>query len=264
MSNGRLNGKTALVTGGASGIGRATCRAIAGEGGSVAVADIDFIGASATASDIGSGAFAIQLDVTSEPSWEVATKALIEHFGTLDIVCNIAGIGTGGSIEEIEIEDWNAMVAVNLTGVLLGCKHGIQAIRRSGGSGAIINMSSIGGLVGPPDIVGYCATKGGVTTLTKSVAMHCALRGYPIRCLSIHPTFVDSEMLDDVAEQSGLKRAELVARMAQLVPMGRVATPIDVARVIVFAASEDAAMISGSGIVVDGAQLAGPPGAHFN
>ncbi len=263
MSGGRLAGKVALVTGGASGIGRATCLEIAAEGGSLAVADINADGAKATAAMIGDGAASFSLDVSSEVDWQRVCQEVVVQFGNLDIVCNIAGIGTGGSIEDIDIDDWHAMVAVNLTGVVLGCKYGVKTITSSGGDGAIVNMSSIGGIVGPSDIAGYCATKGGVTTLTKSVAMHCAERGYAIRCVSIHPTFVDSEMLDPVAEASGTTRSKLVAGMSTLVPMKRVATPHDVAKAVVFAASDDAAMISGSAIVVDGAQLAGPPAAHF-
>lgn len=258
---GRLHGKVALVTGGASGIGRATCRRFAAEGARLFVADIDLPGAKATAA--GLDAVAHHLDVTSEPAWEAAVEAAIAWGGKLDIVANIAGIGRGGSIEELELADWNAMIAVNLTGVMLGCKHGLRGIVRSGGAGAIINMSSIGGLVGPADIAGYNATKGGVTILTKSVAMHCAAKGYPVRCVSIHPTYVDSEMLDPVAAAMGTTRAALTEGMAKLVPIGRVATPEDVANAVLFAASDEAAMISGSGLVVDGAQLAGPPAAHF-
>lgn len=263
MRLGRLDGKIALVTGGASGIGRAASIAIAEEGGKVAVADLNHQGAIATASELGQPNEAFLLDVTQEAAWEQVVSNVLEAFGRLDIVCNIAGVGTGGSIEDLELADWQAMIAVNLTGVMLGCKHGIRAIRLSGGSGAIVNMSSIGGIVGPPDIAGYCATKGGVTTLTKSVAMHCAQKGYPIRCISIHPTFVDSAMLDPIADAAGKTRADLILGMADLVPMGRIVSPSDVAKAVVFAASDDAAMISGSAIIVDGAQLAGPPAAHF-
>lgn len=260
--SGRLQGKVALVTGGASGIGRATCRRFAAEGARVFVADIDHSGAEAAAAEIGGAATAFRLDVTSEPAWEAAVDAAIGWGGKLDIVANIAGIGRSGTIEEIELGDWNAMIAVNLTGVMLGCKHGLGGIVRSGGRGAIVNMSSIGGLVGPADIAGYNATKGGVTILTKSVAMHCAARGYPVRCVSIHPTYVDSEMLDPVAAAMGTTRQALTEGMAKLVPMGRVATPEDVASACLFAASDEAAMISGSAIIVDGAQLAGPLAAH--
>ncbi|MEX6723734.1 SDR family NAD(P)-dependent oxidoreductase [Parapedomonas caeni] len=259
----RLANKVALVTGGGSGIGRATALTFAREGASVFVADINLAAAQRVAGTIGAQAEAHLLDVTSEPAWEAAVQAAIDRFGKLDIVANIAGIGRGGSIEDTTLEDWHAMIAVNLTGVMLGCKHGIKGIVRSGGAGAIVNMSSMGGIVGPSDIAGYCASKGGVTVLTKSVAMHCAEQRYPIRCVSIHPTYVDTEMLDPVAEAAGAQRADLLAGMARLVPIGRVATPQDIANACLFAASDEAAMISGSGLLVDGAQLAGPPSAHF-
>jgi NAD(P)-dependent dehydrogenase (short-subunit alcohol dehydrogenase family) len=260
---GRMEGKVAIVTGGASGIGRATARLFAEEGARIVVADIDADGARRTAEGLGESALVCPMDVTSESDWEGAVAMAIAHFGRLDIVCNIAGIGRGGTIEEIALEDWNAMLAVNLTGTMLGCKHGIRGIVRSGGAGAIVNLSSLGGLVGIADLPGYCASKGGVTILSKAVALHCAQAGYPIRCVSIHPTYVDTEMLDPVAEAAGGDRAALLAGMARMVPMGRVAQPIEVARTILFAASDDAAMISGSPLIVDGAQLAGPPSAHF-
>ncbi len=260
---GRLQDKVAIVTGGGSGIGRATCLTFAREGARIIVADINYEAAHTTADQIGEAALATLTNVASEPEWEQVVELAITTFGRLDIVCNIAGIGSGASIEDISLDDWNAMVSVNLTGVMLGSKHGIRGIVRSGGSGAIVNMSSIGGLVGVADIAGYCATKGGVTTLSKSIAMHCAAQKYPIRCVAVHPTYVDSEMLDPVAGGAGVTRSELTADMARLVPMGRVATPQDIANAVLFAASDEAAMISGSSLIVDGAQLAGAPSAHF-
>ncbi|WP_129778201.1 SDR family NAD(P)-dependent oxidoreductase [Peristeroidobacter soli] len=259
---GRLEGKTAFITGAASGIGRATALLFASEGARVVAADISADGAERTAARIGANALALTLDVANESQWEQAMRRTVDRFGRLDILCNIAGIGRGGSIEDVTLEDWNAMLAVNLTGTMLGCKHGVRTIKSTRGSGAIVNVSSVGGLVGIADIAGYCASKGGVTILTKSVALHCAQRGYPIRCVSVHPTYVDTEMLDPVAAAMG-SRSELLARMARQVPMGRVATADDIARTIAFAASDDAIMIDGSSLIVDGAQLAGPPSAHF-
>ena len=260
---GRLQDKVAIITGAASGIGRATARLFAREGAQVVVADIDAEGAQKTSAEIGAAALTCPMDVTSESDWEGAVAMAIARFGRLDGLCNIAGIGRGGTIEDVSLDDWNAMIAVNLTGTMLGCKHAIRGIVRSGGAGAIVNLSSLGGLVGIADIAGYCASKGGVTILSKSIALHCAQRGYPIRCVSIHPTYVDTEMLDPVAEAMGGDRDALLAGMARLVPMGRIARPDDIARAILFAMSDDAAMVSGSPLIVDGAQLAGPPSAHF-
>jgi len=258
---GRLIGKVALITGAASGIGYATARKMIAEGAKVLAADINGPKVIEKALTLGENAEGFQMDVSSPEGWADATRYAVDKFGKLDIVCNVAGIGFPGSIQDLEMSHWNTMIAVNLTGVMLGCKYGIAAIDSSGGSGAIINVSSIGGLVGVSDIAGYCATKGGVTTLTKSVAMFCAEQRLPIRCVSIHPTYVDTEMLDDVADVIGSRKL-MLETMANEVPIGRVAKPEDVANTIAFAASDEAGMISGSGLLVDGAQLAGPRSAH--
>ena len=260
---GRLAGKVAVVTGGASGIGRATALTFAREGAKVAVADINLAGAEATAAAIGANAIPLGLEVSQEAAWTAAMTEVVDRFGKLDILANIAGIGVPGNIMELTMPDWHRMVAVNLTGVILGCQAAIRTIRDTGGSGAIVNVSSLAGIVGISDIAGYTASKGGVTTLTKSVALYCAEQRLPIRCVSIHPTYVDSEMLDPIADAVGGRSAMLEA-MGSLVPIGRIATPQDVANAILFSASDEAAMISGSALLVDGAQLAGPPAAHTN
>lgn len=257
----RLNDKVAIVTGAGSGIGRATAIKIAQEGGKVFLTDIDGDAVKTVADQIGCCALSAPQDVSRVDHWKTTTKEAVARFGKVDIVCNIAGIGFPGSIEDLELTQWDAMIAVNLTGVMLGCKYGLKAIKGSGGCGAIVNVSSIGGLVGVSDIAGYCATKGGVTTLSKSVALYCAEQKLPIRCVSIHPTYVDSGMLDPVASAIG-DRQEMLDAMAGEVPLGRVATPEDVANTIAFVASDEAAMISGSALLVDGAQLAGPSPTH--
>ncbi|MFC0307265.1 SDR family NAD(P)-dependent oxidoreductase [Rhizorhabdus histidinilytica] len=257
----RLKDKIAIVTGGASGIGRATALTFAREGARVAIADIDADGAARTAAQIGEQAMAIAFDVADEAAWADATRRTVDRFGRLDILANIAGIGFPGTILDLTIDQWNKMIAVNLTGVMLGCQAAIRAITASGGSGAIVNVSSLAGLVGISDVAGYCGSKGGVTTLSKSVALFCAERGLPIRCVSVHPTYVDSEMLNPVADAIGSRQA-MIDGMARLVPIGRIATPQDIANAILFAASDEAAMMSGHALVIDGAQLAGPTSAH--
>lgn len=257
----RLEGKVAIITGGASGIGRATAQTFAREGAQVAVADIDIAGAQATAEEIGPTASALHLDVSVESQWATAADQTVERYGKLDILANVAGIGFPGTIMDLTMAHWNAMIAVNLTGVMLGCQTAIRTISDTGGAGAIINVSSLAGLIGISDVAGYCASKGGVTTLSKSVALYCAERRLPIRCVSIHPTYVDSEMLDPIAADLG-DRSAMIAGMAALVPMGRIAKPQDIANAILFAASDEAAMVSGSPLIVDGAQLAGTTAAH--
>lgn len=255
-----LSGKSYLVTGGASGIGRAVSMRLAASGAHVAVADINLSGAQTTCDKLATKGVALALDVRDPSSWRVTVSETVSALGGLDGLVNCAGIGVNGSFEELTLEDWNAMLAVNLTGVFLGCQAVIPEIA-AGGGGAIVNISSIGGLVGGGDIAGYCATKGGVTMLTKSVALYCAEKGNGVRACAVAPTYVDTEMLDPVAEQHGDREA-LLAGMAELVPVGRVAKPEDIASVVAFLLSDDAQMITGSTTIVDGGQLAGIPSRH--
>jgi NAD(P)-dependent dehydrogenase (short-subunit alcohol dehydrogenase family) len=204
------------------------------------------------------------MDVSEEADWISSVDAAIDTYGHLDIVANMAGMGVGGSIEDFEMSGWHKMVAVNLTGAMLCCKYAIKGIMRSGGSGAIVMMSSTAGIAPAGDTPGYGAVKGGVTTLARSVALHCGARGYPIRCVSIHPTFVDTPMMDPIAEAMGVHRSEIIAQMAKQVPVGRIATADDIANAVLFAASDEAAMLSGSAIILDGAQLAGPLRSPFD
>jgi len=257
----QLNGRVALVTGGASGIGKATARKLVNQGAKVVIADINSDMAKALAEELGPNALSVKLDVSQEANWKSALDTIVKQFGAVDVLVNCAGVGTSGNFEELTLEDWNWMLSVNLTGVFLGCKHTIAAMRETGGGGSIINISSIGGLVGGEDIAGYCASKGGVTMLTKSVALHCAKHAPGVRCNSVHPTYVDSEMLDPIAEMFP-DRATMLAGMAQEVPIGRVATPDDIANVIMFLASNSSGMMTGSQVLVDGGQLAGMPSRH--
>lgn len=258
---GRLDGKVALVTGAASGIGRAASTRLAEEGARVLVADINEPGGRQTEEKIGVAALFQRLDVSREEDWQAAVATVIEQFGRLDIVVNCAGIGVSCHAEDIELEEWNRLIAVNLTGTMLGCKHGIKGIKLSDGGGAIINLSSVGGLLGTSDLSAYCASKGGVTLLTKAVALDCAELGYGIRCNAIHPTYVDTEMLDPVAEMIGDREA-MVAGMLENVPLGRLATPQDIANSVLFLASEESAMITGTAFLVDGGTTAGMPARH--
>lgn len=257
----RFTDKVVVITGGASGIGRATARSFAREGATVIAADINLDGARGTVADCHGRGHAAELDVASETAWETLARTVLDRHGRFDGLVNCAGIGRAGNFEDLSLADWDAMVAVNLTGVFLGCKHGVRAMRAAGNGGAIVNISSIGGLVGGDDIVGYCATKGGVTILTKAVALHCARYKTGIRCNSVHPTYVDSEMLDPVAAQFPNRQAMLDG-MSAGVPMGRVAVPQDIADAILFLASDAASLISGVALPVDGAQLAGIPSKH--
>lgn len=256
----RVRNKVALVTGGGSGIGRAACQLLAAEGARVIVADVNDGGGHRTVEAIGADATFAHLDVTDESQWQSVVAEIVGACGALNVLVNCAGIGTSGVFEETTLEDWNRLMAVNLTGVFLGCKHGVLGMKRSGG-GSIINISSIAGLVGGEDIAAYSASKGGVTLLTKSVALSCARRGLDIRCNSVHPTYVDTEMLDPIAELYG-DRNTMLAAMAENVPLGRLARAGDIANAILFLASDESSMVTGSSLVIDGGTTAGLSSKH--
>ncbi|VAV90578.1 3-oxoacyl-[acyl-carrier protein] reductase [hydrothermal vent metagenome] len=257
----RFSGKTAIVTGGASGIGCAVVHQLSGEGCHVIVADINLDKAIEVAESLPAQSIAFELDVTSEAGWVAVMKYAKDIFGGLDILVNSAGIGFADNFEDMPLAHWNAMIAVNLTGTFLGCQKAIKLMKKTVTPAAIVNISSIAGLMGGEDIAGYSASKGGVTLLTKSVALYCAGRGYDIRCNSIHPTYVDTEMLDPVAEAFG-DRQIMLDGMAAQVPLGRVAKPDDIAGAILFLCSSEAAMITGHQMVIDGGQMAGLPAQH--
>ena len=246
-----------VVTGGASGIGRACCKVLAEQGYRVVAADIDRAGAEATVSEFDGYGQAVSLDVTREDQWHSMFENISNEGHSITGLVNCAGIGRNGDVTELALEDWNTMLAVNLTGTLLGCQHALRHMQNSGG--CIVNIASIGAFVGGADIAGYCATKGGVVALTKALAMHGAPNN--IRVCAVAPTYVDSEMLNDV-EQNFSSRDEMLKNMAQLVPIGRVAVPDDIANVIAFLLSPGAGMITGSTLYVDGGQLSGLPSRH--
>ncbi len=248
----RVDGKVSLVSGGASGIGRAVCQTLAREGATVVVADIDEAGGEQTVNSIGSSAVFMRLDVTSESQWQRVVAKTMERLGKLNVLVNCAGIGFSGIFEETLLEDWNKIVAVNMTGLFLGCKHGVIGMKAS---------AVIAGVVGGGDIAAYSATKGGVTLLSKSVALSCAERGSNIRCNSIHPTYVDSEMLDPIAELYP-NRDAMRSAMSENIPLGRMATPQDIANPILFLASDESAMMTGSTVMVDGGTTAGVTSKH--
>ncbi len=255
--SGRLAGKIALLSGGGGGIARRTAERFVEEGARVVLGDINLDLAQAAAAPLGDSAAAIRMDVREEADWEAAVDLAISRFGKLDIVGNIAGYGIPATIETMTMADYHSMIAVNLTGTVIGCKVGLAGIVKSGGAGAIVNVSSLAALIGPADATAYSASKGGVTAMTRTIAMHCAQQRYPVRCVAIHPTFVDTPNLDAAAAMVGDRKA-LLASMASQIPMGRVCTADDIASAILFVASDEAAMISGSDIIIDGAQSAGP------
>lgn len=249
----RFAGKVAFVTGAASGIGKVTAKLFAEQGAKVVVADINEADGAAVAADIGSSAVFIALDVTKEDSWQAAFVEAEKAFGGVNILCNIAGISPGDTIEDATFEHWRKIHAICLDGVFLGCKHGVPLIDRSGG-GSIINISSVAGLIGVPNLSSYSAAKAGVRNLTKTIAMHCTKKGYAIRCNSIHPGSIETPILAQV--HHGVIDERHVRGREKYIPMHRIGQPEEIAKPILFLASEDASYITGIELVVDGGIMA--------
>jgi 3(or 17)beta-hydroxysteroid dehydrogenase len=251
---GRLTGKAAFITGGASGLGRAMAIAFAGEGANVAIADIDQQCGREVAKTIGDRAIFLPHDVTSEEQWLANLSEAALAFGHLDTLVNNAGIGTRGSVEQTTLAEWRRIHAVNLEGPFLGCKHGIALIAKAGG-GAIINISSVAGLIGARDSAAYCASKGGVRLLTKSVALHCAHRKNGVRCNSIHPVYTDTPMVGQMLAASRSPE-KMLEGMKAMVPLGRLGTPEELAAMAVYLVSDEARFVTGAEFVFDGGYTA--------
>jgi 3(or 17)beta-hydroxysteroid dehydrogenase len=247
---GRVQDKVALVTGSASGIGLATARLFAEEGATVIVADRDEAASTSAVAALGQRACFQRLDVTREDEWVSVTDAAVRDFGRIDILINNAGVVLFKDIEATTLDEWRALMAVNLDGVFLGCKHAVRVMKDRGG-GSIVNMSSVAGMIGHGRLAAYCASKGGVRLLTKSVALHCVRKGYNIRCNSVHPSFADTPMLHSMIA-SARNPEKLAASFAIAAPLGRLAQPIEIARTILFLASDESAFTTGAELVVDG------------
>jgi NAD(P)-dependent dehydrogenase (short-subunit alcohol dehydrogenase family) len=244
----RLPGKIALITGGASGIGLATARRFAEHGATVVIADID-PGAARRATLDDPTLIALSLDVTDEDRWAAVVDETLARFGRLDVLVNGAGIGTVGDIETCSTADWRKVMAVNADGVFFGCRNAVRAMKAHGGS--IVNLSSVSGLVGGHNLAAYNASKGAVRLLTKSVALHCARKRYGIRCNSVHPTFVETPMVDAMLEATP-DPAKTRERLIATVPLGRFGKPEEIADLIVYLASDEAQFVTGAEFVIDG------------
>jgi 3(or 17)beta-hydroxysteroid dehydrogenase len=251
---GRVQSKIALVTGGASGIGLATAKLLHDEGAKVIIADLENRREQALSRAGAAISFCV-LDVTCEDAWAATMDTLLREHGGLDILVNNAGVALLKDIETTSFEEWRRLMAVNVDGVFLGCKHGIGVMKTRGG-GSIINMSSAAGIVGYGNLAAYSASKGAVRLLTKSVALHCARKGYNIRCNSVHPSFVQTPMLETMIA-SARDPARRRTAYAAAAPLNRLAQPIDVAQTILFLASDESAFTTGAEMLVDGGLTAG-------
>ncbi len=235
---GRLSGKIVLTTGAAGGVGSAVCRAVVAAGGTPIGTDfkqqpgLDHV-----------------LDVTAEADWLRVTAAI----GHLDGLVNAAGIAAVGSIESADFAQWRGVLAVNLDGAFLGCKHAFPLLRRRGG--AIVNISSIYGHVGNANLLAYAASKGGLQQLTKSVALHGASLDPPVRCNSVSPAFLEGAMVDSVVGKSAYP--EVAQRILKKeIPLGRFGTADEVAELCVYLLSDGAAFVTGADFPIDGGLMA--------
>jgi NAD(P)-dependent dehydrogenase (short-subunit alcohol dehydrogenase family) len=254
----RVEGKIALVTGGAQGLGAAICEALVREGAQVAVSDINEDGARQTAEKInaahGEGnAIAIAHNVTSEQDWIAAIEAVHTAFGGLSVLVNNAGIMVMGSVEDLDLADWRKSMAVNADSAFLGCKYALPLMRESQ-PGSIVNMSSVSALIASHNMIAYNTSKAALWMLTKSIALHCARGGWNIRCNSIHPTFVRTPLLDGIVGERD--EATILAKLARHVPIGRIGEVGDVAAAVIYLASDESAMMTGSELKLDGGMTA--------
>ncbi|GMG94372.1 glucose 1-dehydrogenase [Cupriavidus metallidurans] len=251
----RMQNKIALVTGGASGMGLAFTRRLAREGAKVYFTDINETGGRQAEADLKAHDMAICFlphNVALEADWVRVLDHICKAEGRLDVLVNNAGIAISQTIETCTVEEFDKILNVNLKSVFLGCKHGLALMKANGGS--IINVSSITAICGEPMAPAYSASKAGVRFLSKSVALHCAEKGYPIRVNSLHPGYIDTPLLAG-GNTGSLSEAEVMAtrmRIGGEIPLKRRGTPDEVAGAVLYLAGDDSAYVTGTELVVDG------------
>ncbi len=259
----QLHGKVAIVTGAGGNLGAEICAALSAVGASVIATDLNEQTVKGTADRLsadGGAVTAMAHDVTVESEWEAAVELAVSTYGGLDIVVNAAAIVPMSMLGELNVEEFRRVQDVNVAGTLLGCKHGLRAMRPDGASGrggSIINLSSVMGLSGSIALASYNASKGGVRLLTKSVAAECALLKTNIRCNSIHPGIIESDMGSLFYEQLtelGITPSmeDAAAGFLAAVPMGEPGQPSDIAAGVVYLASDASRYVTGSELVIDG------------
>ena len=266
---GRVEGKIALVTGAAQGLGAATARRLADEGAALVVLTDRRPGPlAATAGEIaatGTEVLHLEQDVSKEEDWQRVMDAVMARSGGIDVLVNNAGTNRRSYIEDTSLKTWRFLMGVNLDSVFLGIRFAIGAMQpraaRWAGGGSIVNISSIAGLVGLAGSAPYCATKGGVRLLTKAAAVECARRGRRVRVNSVHPGYIETEgmgMALDAMAEAGMAESAASARetLTARHPIGRLGAPLDIANAVVYLASEDAAFVTGTELVVDGGYCA--------
>ncbi|MEH6790311.1 SDR family oxidoreductase [Parasphingorhabdus sp.] len=251
---GRLTGKTAIVTGAGSGLGKAIGLAFAAEGAQVVLTDIDREAAAAVAGDIGANAIALHQDVADEDRWDEIMKAATEAFGNPHILVNNAGLVIPGTIEDCSLEQFRKQNLVMLEGVFLGCRAAVRAMKANDQPTSIINLSSMAALQGYSPFVAYSAAKGGVRSMTKSVALHCKEQNYPIRCNSLHPAGIDTPMVRQESVGAGGGETPETG----MIPLGDLGHPKDVAALCVYLASDESRFMTAGEYPVDNGVLYKP------
>lgn len=248
---GRLQGKVAIITGAAKGLGEADARMFAREGATVILTDMDADNGERVAAEIGDAAeFQVQ-DVRDEQGWEDLIADVVSRHGRLDILVNNAGVVEPGTIETQTAEEYRFVMAVSADGAFYGCKYAVPAMKASGG-GSIVNMCSIASIVGEPIVVAYAMAKGAIESLTRSVAVHCANNKYNIRCNSVHPAGILTPMVVDIGPKV-TGRDDLRPASEGPAPSA-LGEPDDIANTVLFLASDESKFINGAAIRVDNAK----------
>lgn len=255
---GRLQGKVCLITGAGKGIGLATAELFAREGARVLLTDIDAVSGIAATTHLGEQGLTVgfhQQDVTDLVQWCETLDFCERLFGRVDVLVNNAGVGSFCDVEQMNLEQWRHTMACNLDSVFLGTQQVIGRMKARGGS--IVNVASIEGLIGDPLVPAYNASKGAVRLFTRSVAAHCARRGYAIRVNALCPGYVDTPMVEKaLAGASGEQGRDMLDYLYKRIPMGRMARPEEIAKAMLFLASDDSSYMTGADLVVDGGYLA--------
>jgi NAD(P)-dependent dehydrogenase (short-subunit alcohol dehydrogenase family) len=252
---GRLQGKVAIVSGGAMGIGRATTMMFAEEGASVVLGDIDESEGARVVEEIrqaGGEATFMRLDVADEADWRRVVDDTVRLYGKLNVLVNNAGISLGHDVEETTKDEWDRVMAVNATGVFLGLKYAIEAMKASGEKCSVINRSSVDGQVGEAGLFAYCASKGAVTVMTKAAALAVGGKGYPIRVNSVHPGYVHTPLTEKEASDFGLTPAAYFEKVGAQHPIGFIGEPVDIAYLDVYLASDESRWVTGAEFTIDG------------
>lgn len=253
----RVKDKIALITGGASGIGKATAKLLASEGAVVVVTDLVARDRTALLAEIGDRAIFIQHDVSKRQQWQDAIGLIDDRFGKLDILVNcagIAGLNAAQDPENASLESWRKIMQVNMEGVFLGCQSAMPLMKKSSG-GSIINVSSYAGAIGTPMAAAYGASKASIRQFSKSVALYCAQQGYKIRCNSILPGAILTPMWSAFIgnDENSPERSQQITKNIPLKVWGE---PIDVAYAILYFASDESKFVTGAELVIDGGQSA--------